>query len=746
MGKTYETNIKLGAEFDKRFSPTMSAAEKKLAQLGKAAEGLKKSALAAKRFELLTGEVAKGEIAFAAARAELDRLAAEMAATENPSDALKASFKAQQKAVKDAERALERKRNTLRKVGGSLKDAGVDSARMGEEQKRLARQFQRTQLRMEGMSQVASAKLGPNLRKVGAELKNVALAGAALAGAALWKMEKEAVSSETALAKLSTAETVTDEQLRATAAAAKAWTEAHGGDDAEFIGAAYNAVSGGLTDTATSIAAVEQAQKLATATFAEGGSAMKALTKLYNNVGDKTKPASVELERLSDVLARTQAVADIADLDQLTEGLKYAMPAGLAFKVQLEQTAAALGALNTAGMEGSQAGTAYAASLSAMSKAAKTLKKYDKKFKIVKDEKTGGVDYLATIKAMEPALAAAEKKGISAGDVLTKAFGQEGMRAISLLRDNIDAVTKESLAEVAGTTERAFGKMDRTTAADLARIKASWDNAFAEAGRELLPIVKEYLPEIKQGIKDIPGVLKGLLAAAKDIASFVESVGGIKTILAGIAAVKLAGVASALVGVAKSVVQTAGGFGKILASTGPLGDMAGKFGAAGAAIGSWALAISTAIDAYREWKDLQAAEERNERIDAKTTGALGAVAARAGHKVQGPEAVKAAAGGFMGAVEVGRKTAERRQLEAALKGAGVDTTGARGNLVKLRAAADKAGIARPTAGGGGTVIQFRQEIHVQGGAQAGPDVRAAGTEAAQKVEDVLRKDKRRAFK
>jgi len=214
VGKTYETTIKLGAELARDFGAVLGGAEKRLAALGKSVADMEKAAGAAKSFDRLGTEVAEAEKKVAETRAEVVRLDAAMQAAEKPSAELTAAFKAAKKAAAEAERALTRKSKALERAGDKLKTAGVDSKKLAEEQRRLAASIKRTELRMAGLSQIAGAKLGPSLKKLGGELKTVALAGAALAAGALWKMQDAAVGVDTAMAELATQD-ATKEQIQA---------------------------------------------------------------------------------------------------------------------------------------------------------------------------------------------------------------------------------------------------------------------------------------------------------------------------------------------------------------------------------------------------------------------------------------------------------------------------------------------------------------------------------------------------
>ena len=97
------------------------------------------------------------------------------------------------------------------------------------------------------------------------------------------------------------------------------------------------------------------------------------------------------MTRLGDAVAITMQLNQIKDLAQLGEGMKYATSAALLYQDSLESALVAVGALNTAGLAGGQAGTAYAAALRTMTRASRMLG-----FEIARSA-DGGLDLVGTL-------------------------------------------------------------------------------------------------------------------------------------------------------------------------------------------------------------------------------------------------------------------------------------------------------------------------------------------------------------
>jgi len=89
------------------------------------------------------------------------------------------------------------------------------------------------------------------------------------------------------------------------------------------------------------------------------------------------KAFSLEAEestRVADVLALA-ASATNSDIAGIGEAMKYVAPVSQALKIDLEQTAAAFGALSDANIKGSQAGTVLRAGLARLANPAKSARK-----------------------------------------------------------------------------------------------------------------------------------------------------------------------------------------------------------------------------------------------------------------------------------------------------------------------------------------------------------------------------------
>ncbi|HEX2871656.1 MAG TPA: phage tail tape measure protein [Polyangiaceae bacterium] len=236
---------------------------------------------------------------------------------------------------------------------------------------------------------------------------------------------------------------------------ALAWSKAHRDTAVNFLDTSYMMASAGLQGEAA-IEGTRAALQVATATMGDGVTAGGLIATLYNNVADKAANAKTEIERLGDVVTKTQQTFQFANLGQLNEGLKYGIPSALQFGIEIEELSAVIGVLNNKGLQGSMAGTAFGASMRSMQKASKALR-FD-----IAQTAAGGVDFTGTVQNIEKRFGRLGDMTDETKQKFALAFGDEGWRGLSLLLANTDDLSK-GLAQVkdnAGATARAAAEIE----------------------------------------------------------------------------------------------------------------------------------------------------------------------------------------------------------------------------------------------------------------------------------------------
>jgi len=241
------------------------------------------------------------------------------------------------------------------------------------------------------------------------------------------------------------------------------FSKTHSDSAKSFVDVNYLMIGAGL-NTRQSIFATSQSMLLAKATMGTATEAANLLADVYNNMGDKLKNPQDEFTRLSDILAKTQGVFKIANLNQLNEGLKYGIPTANAFGISIEQLSAVIGQLNNSGLSGTMAGTGFSAMLSQMSKASAEVG-----FDIIVNEK-GDMNIIETIGSMKSKYEELSKTlgNQKTADLFNKSFGQEAFKSVSnlmtqfdSLQTNFKAVQNASINS--GATMDAYNKITDTT-------------------------------------------------------------------------------------------------------------------------------------------------------------------------------------------------------------------------------------------------------------------------------------------
>lgn len=94
------------------------------------------------------------------------------------------------------------------------------------------------------------------------------------------------------------------------------YSKKHNANQIEYLQTATAMAKSGLQG-ADGIAATNTAMTLAQATMSDAAGSAGLLANVYNALGDKTKPATEEMNRLADILARTREVTKISNMEQL---------------------------------------------------------------------------------------------------------------------------------------------------------------------------------------------------------------------------------------------------------------------------------------------------------------------------------------------------------------------------------------------------------------------------------------------
>ncbi|WP_197058201.1 phage tail tape measure protein [Brevibacillus thermoruber] len=343
---------------------------------------------------------------------------------------------------------------------------------------------------------------------------------------------KPAVEVADAIAPLEVVTTSTmgsmQKSLEASKNAAIEWSLAHKQAAAEFLEANTTMGSAGLNDI-QALEGTKQALALATATKGDNIEAANLLAVVYNNMGDKTKDVSAEMQRLADVMAQSQAAFQYANLNTMNESLKYAIPSALSARHSFEELNVVLGQLNNAGLQGSMAGTAYAAFMRQILKASGELG-----FAIAKNA-DGSFNFIATLEQIQKKYGDLSKASPQVQMAFQKAFGDEGIRAVQLLLPQIDNMKKalQSVGDSAGVTAQMQATMEKAPSAQWQILKNNVTALQIQLGDGLLPTLQSLIPPIQNVVTWLSGFAK----AHPGIAQLIGQILLWGTVLLGVVAI-----------------------------------------------------------------------------------------------------------------------------------------------------------------------------------------------------------------
>lgn len=386
--------------------------------------------------------------------------------------------------------------------------------------------------------QGATSTLGRALESISTK---AALAGAALHGVALatsglssrmQQIGMQAVHAfaafDDARATIASMPGVTQEALAKMQASAFAFTRQNRATLTDYYNTAYNILSAGIPE-ALATYATEVSIKVGQATRGSADEAGEAVAILWNNMRDGSRDAASEFARMGDIITATQQRFQIKNLSQLTEGLKYATPAAKTARLAVDDMGAALGRLNSAGLQGSMAGTALANLLANRFKAAKEIG-----FRVAVKKGTGELDLLRTLENLKAKIGDISRLTPEMEDKLRKGFGEEGFRAVMLLLGQTEQL-KEDLAAIrnsAGAADAASRIINDSAGAKWQQMLNRIEQLWIRLGEALMPLkdaiagpVLAAVDKIEALITKFPSLTRWVVGGVAALSSLAAAAG-----------------------------------------------------------------------------------------------------------------------------------------------------------------------------------------------------------------------------
>ena len=204
-----------------------------------------------------------------------------------------------------------------------------------------------------------------------------------------------------------------------------------------------------------------------------------------------------ETERVVDVLALTANSAN-TNIEQLATGLELAGPIAKTLNISIEETAAAIGKLSDAGIQGEKAGTGLRGILSTLAAPAGAAKK------VLTELGLAEADVSVQTNGLIPVLDLLAKKNLT-GAQLFKLFGREGASAAAVLLSSSNDVNELTikLAGANGTAQETADIMGDTLSGKLKGLNSAMEELYLQTGDKGLA----------GGLKDIVEAATELLRA-----------------------------------------------------------------------------------------------------------------------------------------------------------------------------------------------------------------------------------------
>lgn len=200
---------------------------------------------------------------------------------------------------------------------------------------------------------------------------------------------------------------------------------------------------------------------------------------------------AAETTRVADVLALA-AGATNSDIAGIGEAMKYVAPVSQSLRIDLEQTAAAIGALSDANIKGSQAGTVLRTGLTRLAKPAKAAQKVMSRLGFNAFDAGGKMLPLhEIIEKLEKSTAKLNDKQ-KASDIAT-IFGMESMSGFLALMEQgperLKGLTEELRNSKGAAQEMADTRLD-SFHGSITLLKSAMEGAKLAIGEKLAPTIK----------------------------------------------------------------------------------------------------------------------------------------------------------------------------------------------------------------------------------------------------------------
>ncbi|WP_281680180.1 phage tail tape measure protein [Synergistes jonesii] len=444
----------IGASLASGFGGAIGSAASKIAQLQKKGESFKIGATAGKQFQEL--------------RAESHKVWEEYNATGRSSTELRTRLISLRQSTAAARREAERYGIDIKNVAAQTKHLGTMSAateaRLGRMQANMARRQERGALRggLLGAAAAATFTLGfPIKAAMGFEAQ----------------MKRVGAITKADAAQMEALRKNAREMGRSTQ-----FTASQAASAQEYLG-----MAGYKTDEI--IAAMPGNLALAAA----GRLDLARTADISSNILSGFALSAKEAARVADVMAET-ATSSNTNIEQMGDAMKYAAPLAKVLDVSLEETAAMVGLMGNAGIQGGMAGTALRAAFTRLAKPPREAREAIENLGVAMKDTHGNMRPMPKL-LKEIAAATKDMGGAQKAAVYAAIFGQEAVSGMATVLDGATDGSLENFINKLNGCEGAAGrmskKMNEGARGALVRLGSAAESLAIDIGDVLLPTIAE---------------------------------------------------------------------------------------------------------------------------------------------------------------------------------------------------------------------------------------------------------------
>lgn len=378
-------------------------------------------------------------------------------------------------------KAAEEAGKTAEGFGPKVKKAGDEAVKSSSRAAKAGDDLRRTYDRLNG----TLASVGRNMLAMGAATLGLAAVARTLSGF------EHSMAAVLAITRANTQELAAMRDMAKQLGATTEFTAGQAADGLRFLGMA------GFT-AKESLAAIPAVLDLATAATMGLADAADIASNIMSGFGIAAKNAA----SVADVLAAASSRAN-TDVQQLGGAMSTVAPISAALGISLEDTAAAIGVMSDAGIQGERAGTAMRGALAALAgpttEAQKTLKSLGLTIQDVNPE----TNSLATV------FGRLRDAGISTADAMT-IFGREAASGALVLVGAAERVGAfgDELRASAGEANRMASIMRDSLSGDFKNLESAVESviiAMGDAG--LTAILRGAVQFMTQAVLSVSGLI-----------------------------------------------------------------------------------------------------------------------------------------------------------------------------------------------------------------------------------------------